>query len=84
MIKNNHDGTITLLDVWTTCSACDKQVTGDSIHTCSPQNELKRFCASCTTYKPSNEVFLINTSNKKIRIWKCIHCINKKYKNLSK
>jgi hypothetical protein len=37
MIKNNHDGTITLIDVWTACSACGQQVTGDSIHTCSPQ-----------------------------------------------
>ena len=23
--------------VWTTCLACGKRVTGDSIHTCSPQ-----------------------------------------------
>ena len=37
MIKNNHDGTITLIDVWTACSACGQRVTGDSIHTCSPQ-----------------------------------------------
>jgi hypothetical protein len=37
MIKNNHDGTITLIDVWTACSACGQKVTGDSIHTCSPQ-----------------------------------------------
>jgi hypothetical protein len=36
-MKTNHDGTITLIDVWTACSACGKRVTGDSIHTCSPQ-----------------------------------------------
>ena len=38
MIKNNHDGTITLnANTWTSCNACGKQVTIDSIHTCSPQ-----------------------------------------------
>jgi hypothetical protein len=39
MIKNNHDGTITLnaYDTWTSCIACGQRVTGDSIHTCSPQ-----------------------------------------------
>jgi hypothetical protein len=37
MIKDNHDGTITLIDVWTACSACGQKVTGDSIHTCLPQ-----------------------------------------------
>ena len=43
MIKNNHDGTITLIDVWTACSACGQQVKGDSIHTCSPQLDIKRY-----------------------------------------
>ena len=38
-MKTNHDGTITLnaYDTWTSCSACGQRVTGDSIHTCSPQ-----------------------------------------------
>ena len=43
MIKNNHDGIITLIDVWTACSACGQRVTGDSIHTCSPQLDIKRY-----------------------------------------
>ena len=43
MIKNNHDGTITLIDVWTACSACGQKVTGDAIHTCSPQLDIKRY-----------------------------------------
>ena len=38
-MKTNHDGTITLnaYDTWTSCLDCGKRVTGDSIHTCSPQ-----------------------------------------------
>ena len=38
-MKTNHDGTITLnaYDTWTACGACGQRVTGDSIHTCSPQ-----------------------------------------------
>jgi hypothetical protein len=38
-MKTNHDGTITLnaYDTWTSCLACGQRVTGDSIHTCSPQ-----------------------------------------------
>jgi hypothetical protein len=38
-MKTNHDGTVTLnaSDTWTSCLACGKRVTGDSIHTCSPQ-----------------------------------------------
>ena len=38
-MKTNHDGTITLnaYDTWTSCVACGQRVTGDSIHTCSPQ-----------------------------------------------
>jgi succinate dehydrogenase/fumarate reductase-like Fe-S protein len=38
-MKTNHDGTITLnaYDTWTSCGACGQRVTGDSIHTCSPQ-----------------------------------------------
>lgn len=41
-MKTNHDGTITLnaYDTWTSCVACGQRVTGDSIHTCSPQLEL--------------------------------------------
>jgi hypothetical protein len=41
-MKTNHDGTITLnVDIWTSCNACGKQVTVDSIHTCSPQTLTK-------------------------------------------
>ena len=38
-MKTNHDGTVTLnaYDTWTSCVACGQKVTGDSIHTCSPQ-----------------------------------------------
>ena len=38
-MKTNYDGTITLnaYDTWTSCVACGQRVTGDSIHTCSPQ-----------------------------------------------
>ena len=38
-MKTNHDGTITLnaYDTWISCNACGQRVTGDSIHTCSPQ-----------------------------------------------
>jgi hypothetical protein len=38
-MKTNHDGTITLnaYDSWISCAACGQRVTGDSIHTCSPQ-----------------------------------------------
>jgi hypothetical protein len=38
-MKTNHDGTITLnaYDSWISCLDCGKRVTGDSIHTCSPQ-----------------------------------------------
>jgi len=38
-MKTNHDGTVTLnaYDTWTSCGACGQRVTGDSIHTCSPQ-----------------------------------------------
>ena len=38
-MKTNHDGTVTLnaYDTWTACNACGQRVTGDSIHTCSPQ-----------------------------------------------
>ena len=38
-MKTNHDGTITLnaYDTWTSCLDCGQKVTGDSIHTCSPQ-----------------------------------------------
>lgn len=38
-MRTDHDGTITLnaYDTWTACGACGQRVTGDSIHTCSPQ-----------------------------------------------
>jgi len=38
-MKTNHDGTVTLnaYDTWISCVACGQRVTGDSIHTCSPQ-----------------------------------------------
>jgi len=38
-MKTNHDGTIILnaYDTWTACNTCGQKVTGDSIHTCSPQ-----------------------------------------------
>jgi len=38
-MKTNHDGTVTLnaYDTWISCLACGQRVTGDSIHTCSPQ-----------------------------------------------
>ncbi len=38
-MKTNHDGTVTLnaYDTWISCIACGQRVTGDSIHTCSPQ-----------------------------------------------
>jgi hypothetical protein len=38
-MKTNHDGTVTLnaYDSWISCLDCGKRVTGDSIHTCSPQ-----------------------------------------------
>jgi hypothetical protein len=38
-MKTNHDGTMTLMpeNVWTSCASCGQRVTGDSIHTCSPQ-----------------------------------------------
>jgi len=67
MIKNNHDGTITLIDVWTACSACGKQVTGDSIHTCSPQlktltdEEINDFTVriyNCRTGAEAHEIVL--------------------------
>jgi hypothetical protein len=38
-MKTNHDGTITLNagETWISCLACGQRVSGDSIHTCSPQ-----------------------------------------------
>ena len=46
-MKTNHDGTVTLnaYDTWTSCVACGQRVTGDSIHTCSPQ--LKKQDTDC-------------------------------------
>ena len=49
-MKTNHDGTITLnaYDTWTSCVACGQRVTGDSIHTCSPQlKEQDTDCQYC-------------------------------------
>jgi succinate dehydrogenase/fumarate reductase-like Fe-S protein len=54
-MKTNHDGTITLnaYDTWTACGACGQRVTGDSIHTCSPQlktltdEEILEIAISC-------------------------------------
>ena len=49
-MKTNHDGTVTLnaYDTWTSCIACGKRVTGDSIHTCSPQlKEQDTECKYC-------------------------------------
>ena len=49
-MKTNHDGTITLnvYDNWTSCVACGQRVTGDSIHTCSPQlKEQDTDCQYC-------------------------------------
>jgi hypothetical protein len=43
-LKDNGDGTFGVIpttwfqnDVWTCCRGCGQRVTGDSIHTCSPQ-----------------------------------------------
>ena len=49
-MKTNHDGTVTLnaYDTWTSCVACGQRVTGDSIHTCSPQlKEQDTECKYC-------------------------------------
>ena len=49
-MKTNHDGTVTLnaYDTWTSCVACGQRVTGDSIHTCSPQlKEQDTDCQYC-------------------------------------
>ena len=56
-MKTNHDGTVTLnaYDTWTSCVACGQRVTGDSIHTCSPQ--LKQL-----TDEKINEVIRIEAS----------------------
>lgn len=56
-MKTNHDGTLTLnaYDTWTSCVACGQRVTGDSIHTCSPQlkplsdEEIKELIVNKTT-----------------------------------
>ena len=45
MIVDNNDGTFSIKtthsfeDVWTACGGCGQKVTGDSIHTCSPQTK---------------------------------------------
>ena len=45
-LKDNGDGTFGVIpttwfqnDVWTACRGCGQRVTGDSIHTCSPQTK---------------------------------------------
>ena len=39
MMVDNGDGTFSIKpsNTWTTCLGCGQRVTGDSIHTCSPQ-----------------------------------------------
>jgi hypothetical protein len=45
LIVDNNDGTFSIKtthsfeDVWTACGGCGQKVTGDSIHTCSPQRK---------------------------------------------
>jgi hypothetical protein len=53
-MKTNHDGTITLnaYDTWTACAGCGQRVTGDSIHTCSPQTKpFKCIVKDCENHK---------------------------------
>ena len=68
-MKTNHDGTITLnaYDNWTACGACGQRVTGDSIHTCSPQlkqltdKEIDDFTVriyNCRTGAEAHEIVL--------------------------
>ena len=61
-MKTNHDDTITLnaYDTWISCVACGQRVTGDSIHTCSPQlkqltDEEIEECMGCLP-KYNNEI----------------------------
>jgi ribosomal protein L37AE/L43A len=37
----------------------------------------KKYCPVCSQYRPASEVSLVNTSNRKVRIWKCVHCLNR-------
>ena len=68
-MKTNHDGTVTLnaYDTWTSCVACGQRVTGDSIHTCSPQlkqltdEEIDDFTVriyNCRTGAEAHEIVL--------------------------
>ena len=58
-MKTNHDGTITLnaYDTWTSCVACGQRVTGDSIHTCSPQLKQLTDEEISQVYKEVSEPF---------------------------
>ena len=66
-MKTNHDGTITLnaYNTWTSCVACGQRVTGDSIHTCSPQlkqltdEEINDIAQECWVY-PKGEQAIFN------------------------
>jgi hypothetical protein len=45
LIVDNNDGTFSIKathsfeDVWTSCGGCGQRVSGNSIHTCSPQRK---------------------------------------------
>ena len=66
-MKTNHDGTVTLnaYDTWTSCVACGQRVTGDSIHTCSPQlkplsdEEINEISMRCYVY-PADGSMIFN------------------------
>ena len=70
-MKTNHDGTITLnaYDTWTSCVACGQRVTGDSIHTCSPQlkqltdEEIYKIASQIEAIQPQHGLRLSNDLN---------------------
>ena len=43
-------------EIWTVCNSCNQRVTGDSIHTCSPQlkplsdEEIRKIAIQCDAY----------------------------------
>lgn len=37
----------------------------------------KKFCGSCQTFRPVEEMKLIDTANKGVKRWKCNSCMNK-------
>jgi len=37
----------------------------------------KKFCSSCQTFKPAQEMKLIETAHKSVKRWKCNSCFNK-------